>query len=45
MPHPLVLRLRFTGKEFVRGLKDVKPPEVVRHFEPMKTYSDTWVCI
>ena len=41
MPHPLVLQLRFTRREFVRGLKDVTPAEAVRHFEPMNCIS--WI--
>ena len=41
MSHPLVLQLRFTRKEFVRGLKDVTAKEAVTHFEPMNCVS--WI--
>ncbi|MEX1247626.1 MAG: DinB family protein, partial [Anaerolineales bacterium] len=39
--HPLVLQLRFTRKEFVRGLKDVTAEEATRHFGPMNSIS--WI--
>lgn len=39
MPHPLVLQLRFTRKEFRRALKGVTPEDAVKHFEPMNCIS------
>ncbi|MEX2143560.1 MAG: DinB family protein [Anaerolineales bacterium] len=41
MPHPLVLQLRFTRTEFVRGLKEVTAEEAVRRFEPLNCIS--WI--
>lgn len=41
MPHPLVLQLRFTRKEFERALKQVTPEEAIRRFEPMNCMS--WI--
>jgi hypothetical protein len=41
MPHPLILQLRFTRKEFVRGLKDVSAEDAVRHFSPLNCIS--WI--
>jgi hypothetical protein len=35
MPHPLVSQLRFTRREFQRGLKGVTEAEGRRRFEPM----------
>jgi hypothetical protein len=35
MPHPLVTQLRFTRREWLRGLKAVTPDEAVRRFEPI----------
>jgi hypothetical protein len=35
MPHPLVLQLRFTRREFQRALKGVTDDEARRRFEPM----------
>jgi len=32
MPHPLVLQLRFTRKEFQRALKNVSAEEAIRRF-------------
>ncbi|MBK8023421.1 MAG: DinB family protein [Chloroflexi bacterium] len=39
MTHPLVLQLRFTRSEFVRGLKEVTPEEAVRRFIPINSLS------
>jgi hypothetical protein len=39
MPHPLVLQLRFTRKEFQRALKGITAEEAVRRFEPMNCIS------
>jgi hypothetical protein len=39
MPHPLVLQLRFTRKEFQRALKAVTTEEAIRRFEPMNCIS------
>jgi hypothetical protein len=41
MPHPLVVQLRFTRKEFQRGLKGVTAEEAVQHFGPMNCIS--WI--
>jgi hypothetical protein len=41
MPHPLVLQLRFTRKEFQRGLKGVTAEEAVKRFGPMNCIS--WI--
>jgi hypothetical protein len=41
MPHPLVLQLRFTRKEFQRALNKVTAEEAVRRFEPMNSIS--WI--
>lgn len=41
MPHPLVLQLRFSRKEFERGLKDVTAEEAMRRFEPLNPIS--WI--
>ena len=41
MPNPLVMQLRFTRKEFVRGLKDVTAKEGVKHFKTMNCIS--WI--
>jgi DinB superfamily len=41
MPHPLVIQLHFTRKEFVRALKNVTDEEARRHFEPMNCMS--WI--
>jgi hypothetical protein len=41
MPHPLVVQLRFTRKEFQRGLKGVTAEEAVHHFGPMNCIS--WI--
>ena len=35
MAHPRVEQLRFTRKEWIRGLKPVTPDEARRHFKPM----------
>jgi len=32
MPHPLVTQLRFTRREWMRGLKTVTPDEAIRRF-------------
>src|SRR5262249_56661384 len=32
MPHPLVTQLRFTRREWMRGLKAVTPDEAIRRF-------------
>lgn len=37
MPHPLVVQLRFTRKEFQRALKNVTPQEGLRRFEPINS--------
>lgn len=39
MPHPLVLQLRFTRKEFQRALKGISAEDAERHFEPMNCIS------
>jgi hypothetical protein len=39
MPHPLVLQLRFTRKEFERALKNVTAEEAVKRFEPINCIS------
>lgn len=39
MPHPLVLQLRFTRKEFQRALKGVTEEEALRRFEPINCIS------
>jgi len=39
MPHPLVLQLRFTRKEFQRALKNVTAEDAIRRFEPMNCIS------
>ena len=39
MPHPLVIQLRFTRKEFQRALKNVTAEEAMRRFEPMNCIS------
>jgi hypothetical protein len=39
MPHPLVLQLRFTRKEFQRALKGVSAEDGERRLEPMNTIS------
>jgi hypothetical protein len=39
MPHPLVLQLRFTRKEFQRALKGVNAEEALRRFEPINCIS------
>lgn len=41
MPHPLVIQLRFTRKEFLRALKKVTAEEASRRFEPMNSMS--WI--
>lgn len=41
MAHPLVVQLRFTRKEFQRGLKGVTAEEAVQHFGPMNCIS--WI--
>lgn len=41
MPHPLVVQLRFTRKEFQRGLKGVTAEEAAQHFGPMNCIS--WI--
>lgn len=41
MPHPLVLQLRFTRSEFVRGLAGISPADAVRRIPPMNCLS--WV--
>lgn len=41
MPHPLVVQLRFTRKEFQRALKNVSDEEARRRFEPMNSIS--WI--
>ena len=41
MPHPLVLQLRFTRREFLRALRNVMPEEAHRRFEPMNSIS--WI--
>lgn len=41
MPHPLVLQLRFTRSELVRGLKDVTDEEARKRFMPMNSIS--WI--
>jgi uncharacterized damage-inducible protein DinB len=35
MPHPLVEQLRFTRREWLRGLDGVSEEEAARHFGPM----------
>ena len=35
MPHPLVTQLRFTRREWIRGLKDVTAEEATRRFGPI----------
>ena len=35
MPHPLVTQLRFTRKEWIRGLKSVTAEEAARRFGPI----------
>jgi hypothetical protein len=35
MPHPLVVQLRFTRREWTRGLKDVSAEEAARRFGPI----------
>lgn len=39
MPHPLVIQLRFTRKEFQRALRNVTAEEAARRFEPMNSIS------
>jgi hypothetical protein len=39
MPHPLVLQLRFTRSEFLRGIKGVTEKEGVKRFLPMNCIS------
>lgn len=39
MPHPLVLQLRFTRSEFLRGIKGVTEKEGVKRFLPMNSIS------
>ena len=39
MPHPLVLQLRFTRREFKRALKGLKAPEARKRFLPMNCIS------
>jgi hypothetical protein len=39
MPHPLVLQLRFTRKEFQRALKSISAEDAIRRFEPMNCIS------
>lgn len=41
MPHPLVLQLRFTRREFQRALQDVTPEEATCRFEPINCIS--WI--
>lgn len=41
MPHPLVVQLRFTRKEFQRALKNMTDEEARRRFEPMNCIS--WI--
>ncbi len=35
MPHPLVLQLRFTRREFRRGLRGVRADDATRRFPPL----------
>ncbi len=35
MPHPLVIQLRFTRSEFMRGLRGLKDSDARRRIEPM----------
>ena len=39
MSHPLVLQLRFTRSEFLRGIKDVTEKEASKRFLPMNCIS------
>ena len=39
MAHPLVEQLRFTRREWLRGLEDVTPEDAARHFGPINTLS------
>ncbi len=39
MSHPLVLQLRFTRSEWLRGLQAVQPEEALQRFEPMNCMS------
>ncbi len=39
MAHPLVLQLRFTRSEWLRGLQAVQPKESLKRFEPMNCIS------
>lgn len=41
MPHPLVVQLQFTRKEFQRGLKGVSAEDAVKHIGPMNCIS--WI--
>ncbi|MBZ0288855.1 MAG: DinB family protein [Anaerolineae bacterium] len=41
MTHPLVLQLRFTRSEFVRGMEGVPDEDARRRFEPMNCIS--WI--
>jgi hypothetical protein len=34
-PHPLVLQLRFTRSEFMRGLRGVRDPDAQKRIQPM----------
>lgn len=36
-PHPLVLQLRFTRSEFLRGIKRLDPEDARRRIEPMNS--------
>lgn len=39
MPHPLVLQLRFTRSEFLRGIKGITEKEASKRFLPMNCIS------
>lgn len=39
MPHPLVLQLRFTRREFQRALKNISPEDAVKRIEPLNCIS------
>lgn len=38
-PHPLVLQLRFTRREFQRALEGVTDEEARKRFEPMNSFT------
>ena len=39
--HPLVQQLRFTRREWLRGLQNITEADAAHHFEPMNSISWT----